>query len=45
MKTAEQAGQVNGYDGCKRIKGRKRFILVDTLGLLISVIFTEANFR
>ncbi len=33
-----------GYDGGKRVKGRKRFILVDTLGLLLAVIVTEANF-
>ena len=33
-----------GYDGKKRVKGRKRFILVDTLGLLLAVIVTEANF-
>ena len=26
------------------VKGRKRFILVDTLGLLLAVIVTEANF-
>lgn len=26
------------------MKGRKRFILVDTLGLLLAVIVTEANF-
>ena len=29
--------QAVGYDGGKKIKGRKRFTLVDTLGLLISV--------
>jgi putative transposase len=34
---------VYGYDGGKRVKGRKRFILVDTLGLLLAVIVTEAN--
>lgn len=33
-----------GYDGGKKLKGRKRFILVDTLGLLLAVIVTEANF-
>jgi putative transposase len=35
---------VYGYDGGKRVKGCKRFILVDTLGLLLAVIVTEANF-
>ena len=30
-------GGVRGFDGYKRVKGRKRHILVDTLGLLLSV--------
>ena len=30
-------GGVRGYDGHKRMKGRKRHILVDTLGLLLCV--------
>jgi hypothetical protein len=32
-----------GYDSAKPIKGRKRHILVDTLGLLIVVVVTAAN--
>ena len=32
-----------GYDGGKKIMGRKRHILVDTLGLLIAVVVTTAN--
>lgn len=32
-----------GFDGAKKVKGRKRHILVDTLGLLLEVIVTEAN--
>jgi transposase len=32
-----------GYDSGKQIKGRKRHILVDTLGLLIVVVVTAAN--
>lgn len=32
-----------GYDGGKKIKGRKRHIAVDTLGLLLSVIIHPAN--
>jgi transposase len=31
------------YDGGKQIKGRKRHVLVDTLGLLLSVEVTPAN--
>jgi putative transposase len=34
---------VYGFDGGKKVKGRKRHILVDTLGLLLEVIVTEAN--
>jgi putative transposase len=34
---------VYGFDGGKLIQGRKRFILVDTLGLLISVLVINAN--
>lgn len=34
VKTDEQA-QARGYDAGKRVKGRKRHILVDTLGLLL----------
>ena len=32
-----------GYDGAKKIKGRKRFTLVDTLGLLMAVHVVAAN--
>ena len=32
-----------GYDSAKQIKGRKRHVLVDTLGLLIVVVVTAAN--
>lgn len=36
-------GEVYGFDGGKLVKGRKRHIVVDTLGLLMSVVITEAN--
>lgn len=36
-------GDSRGYDGGKHVKGRKRHILVDTLGLLVAVIVTAAN--
>lgn len=42
VKTTEIATQV-GYDGGQLIKGHKRHILVDTLGLLLVVIVTAAN--
>ena len=32
-----------GYDGGKKVKGRKRHIVVDTLGLLLSVVIHSAN--
>ncbi len=35
----------SGYDAHKRVNGRKRHILVDTLGLLVSVHVTPANTR
>lgn len=35
--------EIKGYDGNKKIKGRKRHILVDTLGFIHSVVIHEAN--
>jgi putative transposase len=37
IKTVQVGGDERGYDAGKCIKGRKRFILVDTLGLLLAV--------
>src|SRR5487761_1971440 len=42
VKTAE-GGQECGSDGGKKVYGRKRHILVDTLGFLIAVAVTAAN--
>lgn len=42
VKTTEMGG-VRGYDGAKKIKGRKRHIVVDTLGLLMAVVVTAGN--
>jgi len=42
-KTTEVGGDERGYDGGKKIKGRKRHLLVDVLGLLIAVVVTGAN--
>jgi putative transposase len=41
VKTTERGGQ-RGYDGAKKITGRKRHIVVDTLGLLLVVVVTSA---
>ena len=43
VKTTEVGGEDRGYDGGKKIKGRKRHLLVDTLGLLLAVLVTGAN--
>lgn len=37
------AGEERGYDANKKVKGRKRHIMVDMLGLLILVIVTAAS--
>src|SRR4051812_29003655 len=42
VKTTEVGG-IKGFDAGKKVKGRKRHILVDTLGLLIAVVVTGAN--
>ena len=41
-KTTETRGE-RGYDAGKKVNGRKRHILVDTLGLLIAVVITVAS--
>lgn len=43
VKTTELGGPERGYDGGKKIKGRKRHLLVDTLGLLLAVLITSAG--
>lgn len=43
VKTTEMGGPEVGYDGGKKIKGRKRHLLVDTLGLLLAVVVTGAK--
>jgi transposase len=42
VKSAGHGGEV-GYDAGKRIKGRKRHLVVDTLGLVLGVVVTPAN--
>ncbi len=38
-----KAGGDRGYDGGKKVKGRKRHLVVDTTGLMIDVCVTPAN--
>ncbi len=40
-----EAGGPRGYDAGKKINGRKRHILVDTLGLLLVVVIHAANIQ
>ena len=42
VKTTEVGGSERGYDGGKKISGRKRHVLVDTIGLLLVVLITSA---
>jgi putative transposase len=35
----------SGYDAGKKVKGRKRHILVDTLGLLLNVVVLPADIQ
>jgi putative transposase len=43
VKTVEESAHPSGYDAHKNVKGRKRHLLVDTLGLLLSVYVTSAD--
>ncbi len=43
--TEEEAPATRGCDWHKRVKGRKRHLLVDTLGLLLAVAVTTANMQ
>jgi putative transposase len=42
VKTAGQGGPT-GYDGGKKVKGRKRHIWVDSMGLVLAVLVTAAD--
>jgi len=43
VKTVEESARICGYDAHKHVKGRKRHILVDTLGIPISIYVTPAD--
>jgi putative transposase len=40
---ATEAADSRGYDGAKKLTGRKRHIVVDSLGLLLAVLVTAAD--
>jgi len=42
VNTTEVGGPERGYDGGKKISGRKRHVLVDTIGVLLVVLITSA---
>jgi putative transposase len=44
VKMLEQRG-IRGYDAGKKIKGRKRHILVDTMGLLLVIVVHAASIQ
>lgn len=43
VKSATLVSQAVGYDAGKKVKGRKRFLTVDTLGLILRVLVTAAS--
>ena len=42
-KTSEEGTEARGYDAGKKVKGRKRHIVVDFLGLMLAVHVTSAS--
>jgi putative transposase len=43
VQTTEMGGPARGYDGGKKLNGRKRHLLVETLGLWLAVLLTSAG--
>jgi putative transposase len=43
VRTSENKGAEQGVDGHKRVKGRKRHIVVDTLGMVLNCFVSAAN--
>lgn len=45
VKTAGVGGEERGYDGAKKVKGRKRHLLVDTQGLVLEARVHSAQIQ
>jgi putative transposase len=45
VKTTLVGGEARGFDAGKKIKGRKRHIVVDTLGLVLAVVVHSASIQ
>jgi len=45
VKTTGVGGEGRGYDGAKKVKGRKRHLLVDTQGLVLEARIHSANIQ
>jgi putative transposase len=45
IKTTGVGGKERGYDGAKKVKGRKRHLLVDTQGLVLEARFHSAKIQ
>jgi putative transposase len=43
VKTVEESASISGFDAHKHVRGRKRHLLVDTLGIPLSIYVTEAD--
>ncbi|MHC0612719.1 IS5 family transposase [Komagataeibacter oboediens] len=44
VKTGKNAAAITrGFDGGKKVKGRKRHLVADSLGLLVDIVITPAN--
>jgi putative transposase len=43
VKTTRKGGPERGYDPAKKVNGRKRHLLVDTLGLILAVVVHAAD--
>ena len=43
VKTTDLGGEARGFDGGKKVSGRKRHILVDSMGMLLAVLVTAAS--